>query len=289
MNALYASGSRPARQRILRDAARTLAAAVLAYYASVLLSLPEPHWACLAAVIAARGHAGAARHIGAGRVPGALAGAAWAVIVTALAGERIPDGLAVALTVALPALLAAWKPLCRSALVSALIVLAAGSHAAWSAAWLRVAALGTGAVTAIVVVALFWPRSAHDTAKALAGRIRRMLVAVLDAARHGGEAPFTAEMLHAEIESLRKLAFVAGREKSGQDNTNALYMAAANAVCSVFAALRLERARRETAAAGTEAGNATEAHAVPGHGSGLADLVRQDMRELERALQGRHA
>lgn len=269
----------------MRDAARTLAAAVSAYYACVLLSLPEPHWASLAAVVAARGYVGAARYIGAGRVPGALFGAAWAVTVTAFAEGRIPDGLALALTVAPPALLAAWKPLCRSAL----IVLTAGAHAAWGVAWLRVVALGIGAATAIVVAALFRPRSAHDAAKVLAGRIRRALIMALDAARGGGEAPFTAEMLHADIESLRKLAFVAGREKSGRNNTDALYTAATNAVCSVFAALRLERARREATAAGTEAGNATEGHAAPEHDPGLPDLVRRDMRELERALQGKHA
>jgi uncharacterized membrane protein YgaE (UPF0421/DUF939 family) len=191
---------------------------VLAYYASGLLSLPEPHWASLAAVIATRGYAGAARHIGAGRVLSAFAGAAWAVGVTALntalVGGRIPDGLVLALTVAPPALLAAWKPLYRPALVTVLVVLTAGTHTAWSAAWLRVAALGTGAATAIVVVTLFWPRSAHDAAKALAGRIRRALVTALDAAGHDEKTPFPAETLHADLESLRKLAFVTGQEKS---------------------------------------------------------------------------
>lgn len=76
MNASSASGSSSVPQRVMRDAARTLTSAILAYYASVLLSLPEPYWASLAAVIATRGYAGAARHIGVGRVLGAIAGAA---------------------------------------------------------------------------------------------------------------------------------------------------------------------------------------------------------------------
>lgn len=93
--------------------------------------------------------------------------------MAALAGGRIPAGLTLALTVAPPAVLAAWRPLYRSALVTSLIVLTAGAHAAASVAWLRVAALGTGAIIAVVVVVLFRPRSAHGQAKALAGRIRR--------------------------------------------------------------------------------------------------------------------
>ncbi|MDR1360488.1 MAG: FUSC family protein [Deltaproteobacteria bacterium] len=283
------SAPRFARQRIMREAARTLASAVLAYYASLLLSLPEPHWASFAAVIATRGYAGATRHIGAGRVLGALAGAAWAVGATVLAGERIPDGLALALIITPPALLAAWKPLYRSALVTALIVLTAGAHAAWSVAWLRMAALGAGAATAMLVATLLWPRSAPDAAKILANRIRRMLAAALEAARHGEKASYTLETALADLESLRKLAFVSGREKFDQINIDALYTAAVNAACSVSVVSRLERARREATAAGTGVGNAAESLADSEHGPGLPNLVRRDMRNLERALQGEQA
>lgn len=266
-------------RRVAPEAARIILAALTAYGVGIFLSLPEPFWGSFAAVVATRGHVEAAWRIGTRRIVGALAGAAWAIAVTVTTRGHLAEGVSLAIVVALPALLAAWKPLYRSALVTALIIMTASAQAAWGIAVLRVAALALGAGTAIFISFVVFPQSAETTAKKLAAAVRRTLLRSVKASRQGEEITLQMDTLWHHLESMNKLASVGGRGDKQAGGTEKLYRAAAKAACSVSVALRLARETDATVPGET----AREASL----GDAIQRLVRRDLHTLEQALQGK--
>lgn len=259
------------------EAARIILAALTAYGVGAFLSLPEPFWGSFAAVVATRGHVEAAWHIGIRRIAGALAGAAWAIAVTVTTRGHLAEGVSLAIVVALPALLAAWKPLYRSALVTALIIMTVGAQAAWGVALLRVAALALGAGTAVFISFVVFPQSAAATAKKLATVVRRTLLQSVKASRQGEDITLQMDTLWHHLESMNKLASVARRGSKQGGETEKLYRAAAKAACSVSVALRLAR-ETDATVPGETAGEAAM-------GDAIQRLVRRDLNTLEQALQ----
>ncbi len=161
-----------ATRRALLTGLRTALAACLAYALALTISLPEPFWAALSALIVARAQPGAALMAGRNRAYGTLAGVLWALFVIFLNQGKLPALALMALCLTPLAILAARYAQFRAGLVAALIVLAPSVHSPVGAALMRVAALAIGAGMALVLVWLAFPYPARRAAFLLACRLR---------------------------------------------------------------------------------------------------------------------
>jgi len=204
------------------DAARLLAAAMLAYALAQALQLHEAHWAVLTALVTARGHAGGTARAGFERLAATIAGAALAT-AAASARHALQINQAVILFIALAplCLLVALRPNYRGAPVAALIVLSAGPAAGLGplgTALLRTAEIAIGAIASVLVSALVFPSRSKARPKAHAATILRLISRWLrllcggDGAGEDRTEPLR-EAIRKELRELTILAHTSGWRK----------------------------------------------------------------------------
>jgi uncharacterized membrane protein YccC len=220
------------------DAARLLAAAMLAYALARALGLHEAHWAVLTALITARGHAGGTARAGLERLAATIAGAALA---TAAASARHAFAIdqAVVLFAALAplCLLVAVRPNYRGAPVAALIVLSAGPAAGLGplgTALLRTGEIAIGAVASVLVSAVVFPSRGKARPRAHAATILRFVsrwLRQLSGSDGPGEDRTEAlrEAIRKELRELTILAHTSGWRKL-QDRDTARLLKIVSAV-----------------------------------------------------------
>lgn len=220
------------------DAARLIAAAMIAYAIAHVLALREAHWAVLTALVTARGHAGGTARAGVERLVATIAGAALA---TAAAYARhtwqVNDALILFVALAPLCLLVAVRSNYRTAPVAALIVLSSGPAAGMGAlgtALLRTTEIAVGAFASVLVSASVFPSRGRVRAKAHAAATLRLLAQWLraisgsDAAiEYRGES--LREAIRHEVRELTILAHTSGWRKM-QDQETARLLRAVSAL-----------------------------------------------------------
>jgi uncharacterized membrane protein YccC len=204
------------------DAARLLAAAMLAYALAQALQLREAHWAVLTALVTARGHAGGTARAGFERLAATIAGAALAT-AAASARHALQINQAVILFAALAplCLLVAVRPNYRGAPVAALIVLSAGPAAGLGplgTALLRTAEIAVGAIASVLVSALVFPSRSRMRPRAHAATILRSIsrwLRLLSGGDTGGQdrTEPLREAIRKELRDLTILAHTSGWRK----------------------------------------------------------------------------
>lgn len=204
------------------DAARLLAAAMLAYALARALGLHEAHWAVLTALVTARGHAGGTARAGVERLVATIAGAALA---TAAASARhafqIDQALILFVALAPLCLLVAVRPNYRGAPVAALIVLSAGPAAGLGplgTALLRTGEIAIGAVASVLVSAVVFPSRGKARPRGHAAAILRSVsrwLRLLSAGDGVGEdcTEVLRETIRKELRELTILAHTSGWRK----------------------------------------------------------------------------
>jgi len=203
----------------LPDAARMLAAAMLAYALAHLLQLREAHWAVLSALITGRAQAGGTARAGVERLLATIVGAALAATVAAARAWQI-DGAVLLFGVLAPlCLLATLKPGYRTAPVAALIVLSSGLIAGsgpLGTAILRTTEIALGALASVAVSLLVFPSRAdakiNDQVASILHHLAAWLRHLVGAADVDGDDKLR-EALRTELREFGVLAHTANWRK----------------------------------------------------------------------------
>ena len=200
----------------LPDAARMLAAAMLAYLLARLLQLHEAHWAVLSALVTGRAQAGGTARAGVERLLATIAGAALAAAVAAIRAWHVDGGVLLFAVLAPLCLLVALKPAWRAAPIAALIVLSSGPVAGYGAldtAILRTVEIALGALASVAVSLSVFPARgearARDHAAAILHRLAHWLRGIGSASEDAADEKLR-DQLRADLRELGVLAHTAG-------------------------------------------------------------------------------
>lgn len=170
------------RQRVaLRLSFRMTIAGVIAFALGHLLGFEQVFWAVLTAIIVMQASLGGSLKATLDRFFGSLGGAAWGVGVALVVPHHtlVWLGVALAIAVALPALVAALRPSYRVAPITAAIVLLsplASRLELVKSAIDRMLEIGLGSLIALVVAIVVLPARAHGLLAATAARTLELMV-----------------------------------------------------------------------------------------------------------------
>jgi uncharacterized membrane protein YccC len=164
----------------LRLSLRITVAGVVSFALAHLLGLPQGYWAVFTAVLVVQASIGGSLKVAIDRLVGTLGGAAYGAIIAILVphGDAVTLGIALAISLAPLAVLAALSPSFRVAPLTAVVLLlgsAAASEGPILAALLRSGEVALGAVVGIAASVLILPARAH----ALMGQIAERLTGLI--------------------------------------------------------------------------------------------------------------
>jgi uncharacterized membrane protein YccC len=197
------------RQAELRLGLRITAAGVASYILASLLNLPQGYWAVFTAVLVTQASVGGSVKATVDRLAGTLSGALYGAAVATLVPHDNPValGIALAITLAPLALLAALNPTFRVAPMTATILLLgtpSPQHTPLIAALLRILEVILGGVVGLVVSLIVLPARAYAVAGAQAGRVLALLADLLAKLTAGLTQPVDRDAVraqHAAIQS----------------------------------------------------------------------------------------
>lgn len=198
----------------LRLATRIVVASLLTFLLCHAFGLTQSSWAILTAIVVMQSSVGASLKATLDRFAGSIGGAFWGVCVL-LAVPRDTTaamGLALAVTLAPLALLAALKPSYRVAPITGVILLltpALQDRSIWLTGMDRILEVGIGSVVAVLVALLVFPVRAHETLAATVGRALGLLAGLIDqlsAGMTGCDDPQAIGRLHHDIRRTITLA-----------------------------------------------------------------------------------
>ncbi len=213
------------RQPELKLGLRITVAGVVSYALAVFLSLPQGTWAVFTAVLVTQASVGGSVKATLDRLAGTLSGALYGAAVATLVphGDPLAMSVALGLTLAPLAILAAVNPMFRVAPMTATILLlgtAAPEHTPLVAALYRILEVIIGGLVGLVVSLLVLPARAHAVAVREASRVLGLiadLLAMLSAALLQPVERAAISALHEKIQSgfdkLEAAAAEAEREK----------------------------------------------------------------------------
>jgi uncharacterized membrane protein YgaE (UPF0421/DUF939 family) len=143
---------------ILKHAAKTGLAAVLAFYLAQFLNLPESYWAAISAIIVMYSDVSRTMKASGQRLVGTAIGVSMGGAFAALFGPRLwAFGVAVTITVFLCGLLGFADAARLAGVAVAIVMLASHPGRPWTAALHRFLEVSFGIVIAVLVSALNWP------------------------------------------------------------------------------------------------------------------------------------
>lgn len=213
------------RRSEVRLALRMTAAALASFAIAHLLGLPQGYWAVFTAVLIMQTSVGGSLQAIIDRLLGTLGGASYGAIVATLVphGDPAAMGVAVAVSLAPLALLAAIDARFRVAPITAMIVLLGNfgvQEGPVEAAFYRMIAVGLGSLIGLVVALAILPSRAHalmcEAAQRMLELLAQLMSTLLQALTQPADRPAVGQ-LHDDIRKalakLETIAAEAGRER----------------------------------------------------------------------------
>ncbi len=207
------------RRSEIRLAMRMTVAAVASFALVHLLDLPQGYWAVFTAVLIMQTSVGGSLQAIFDRLIGTLGGASYGAVIAMLAPHDnvIAMGVAIAVSLAPLALVAAINPSFRVAPITAMIVLLGNvgiQEGPIEAAFYRTIAVALGSVVGLTVSLTILPARAHTLMGHAASRMLGLLARLYSALMQGLSEPLddtTIQRLHDDIRiALARLETVAG-------------------------------------------------------------------------------
>jgi len=143
---------------LLKHAAKTGLAAVLAFYLARFLNLPESYWAAISAIIVMYSDVSRTMKASGQRLVGTAIGVSMGGALAALFGQQLwAFGVAVAITVFICGLLGFADAARLAGVAVAIVMLVSHPGRPWTAALHRFLEVSFGIVIAVLVSAVNWP------------------------------------------------------------------------------------------------------------------------------------
>jgi uncharacterized membrane protein YccC len=173
------------RRAELQFGIRITVAGLAAFVLAELVSLPQSYWAVFTAVLVTQASVGGSLTAARDRLVGTLGGAAYSALIAVLIPHTEPVSIAVALAISLAplAVLAAINPVFRVAPVTAVIILlgtAGVQEGPVLAALLRTLEVTFGGLVGLAVSVLVLPKRGSAVMFETAGRILALLASLMD-------------------------------------------------------------------------------------------------------------
>jgi hypothetical protein len=215
------------RRAELRLGLRITAAGMIGYLLAYLLRLPQGYWTVFTAVLVVQGSVGGSFKAAVDRLIGTLSGAAYGAIIATIVPHASPvmAGLALLISLAPLAVLAAMSPSFRVAPITAVILLlgsAGATEGPFVAATFRIVEVGLGGVVGLVISLLVVPARGHAVMGEQASRLTRLMAKLFEIEVAGLSSPIDAPAIRAQHDLIQaafdKLEAAATEAKLEQRN-----------------------------------------------------------------------
>src|SRR4051812_9777900 len=172
------------RRAELRLGLRITAAGVIGYFLANALQLPQGYWTVFTAVLVVQGSVGGSFKAAVDRLIGTLSGAIYGAVIATLMphSDALTTGLALLMSLAPLAVLAALSPSFRVAPITAVILLlgtAGASEGPFIAAAFRIFEVSLGGFVGIAISLLIVPARGHAVMGEQANRLTQAMAKLL--------------------------------------------------------------------------------------------------------------